>query len=441
MNGDSLTRDSRGAVHSTAIVAACLAAWSIGAYVFYLLAGRLLGPEEYGLVAALQAVIVVLALPAVSLQWSIARSIASSDGTSQADTAATYRRAVVLGSIASVILAAIATAATVALGSANPGIPVGPLVATYWSATPLVPLVLGMGALQGRHRYWGFAWSYGSTGVLRAPFLLLLLAIPLIGGVEATSLATGIPYLIGAAMALWLTRELLTRRARPSREAWRSFARVLGVSAIGLGGIAVLTNVDVVAAKIGIGGDEAGYFGAAAIIAKALMLVPQALTVVLLPRVAEREARGSTTGPLLAAGVAVMFAAGIVAMLLAIPLEGWITTITFGSEFAPAADLLVPFLGATTLLGALLILVNHHIARSDHRFAWVVGGLAVVQVVLLAFFSTSAGAIIAVDATVAAIGLIVHEMLYFRTDESMLRGVARQARAVLNRTRTTGAPR
>jgi len=171
------------------------------------------------------------------------------------------------------------------------------------------------------------------------------------------------------------------------------------------------------------------------------MLVPQALTVVLLPRVAEREARGSTTGPLLAAGVAVMFAAGIVAMLLAIPLEGWITTITFGSEFAPAADLLVPFLGATTLLGALLILVNHHIARSDHCFAWVVGGLAVVQVVLLAFFSTSAGAIIAVDATVAAIGLIVHEMLYFRTDESMLRGVARQARAVIDRTRTTGAPR
>jgi O-antigen/teichoic acid export membrane protein len=433
-----MTRDSRGAVHSTVIVGASLAIWSIGAYFFYLLAGRLLGPEDYGLAAALQAVIVAIALPAIALQWAVARSIASATAADRNGARAVYRRAVVRGIAATVVVAAIATIITVANGSARSGVPVGPLVATYWSAAPIIPLVLGMGALQGEHRYWGFAGTYGSTGVLRAPFLLLLLAIPIIGSVEATSIATGIPYLLAAVIALWLTRSHLRVTTPPPPIMWRAFTHSLIAAGVGLGGIAVLTNVDVVAAKIGIGGKEAGYFGATAIVAKALMVIPQALTVILLPRVAERESRGNATGPLLAAGVAVMFAAGIAAMLIAIPLADPIITITFGEAYAPAADLVVPFFGATTLLGALLILVNHHVARSDHRFVWVTGGLAIVQIGLLIFFSGTERSIIAVDAVVAALGLVIHELIYFRTDQSMVRGVGREMRMVVTRMRTRG---
>jgi O-antigen/teichoic acid export membrane protein len=433
-----MTRDSRGAVHSTVIVGASLAIWSIGAYFFYLLAGRLLGPEDYGLAAALQAVIVAIALPAIALQWAVARSIASATAADRNGARAVYRRAVVRGIAVTVVVAAIATIITVAIGSARSGVPVGPLVATYWSAAPIIPLVLGMGALQGEHRYWGFAGTYGSTGVLRAPFLLLLLAIPIIGSVEATSIATGIPYLLAAVIALWLTRSHLRVTTPPPPIMWRAFTHSLIAAGVGLGGIAVLTNVDVVAAKIGIGGKEAGYFGATAIVAKALMVIPQALTVILLPRVAERESRGYATGPLLAAGVAVMFTAGIAAMLIAIPLADPIITITFGEAYAPAADLVMPFFGATTLLGALLILVNHHVARSDHRFVWVTGGLAIVQIGLLIFFSGTERSIIAVDAVVAALGLVIHELIYFRTDQSMVRGVGREMQMVVTRMRTRG---
>jgi hypothetical protein len=101
-------------------------------------------------------------------------SIASATAADLNGARAVYRRAVVRGIAVTVVVAAIATIITVAVGSTRSGVPVGPLVATYWSAAPIIPLVLGMGALQGEHRYWGFAGTYGSTGVLRAPFLLLL---------------------------------------------------------------------------------------------------------------------------------------------------------------------------------------------------------------------------------------------------------------------------
>ncbi len=435
MHDESLTRDARGAVHSTAIVGASLAIWSIGAYFFYLLAGRLLGPVDYGLAAALQAVIVAIALPAIALQWAVARSIASASGAERDGARAVYRRAVTRSTTFAVGAAALATLVTIAIGAAHEGVPVGALVATYWAAAPIIPLVLGMGVLQGEHRYWGFATTYGSTGVLRAPFLVLLLAIPIVGSVEATSIATGIPYLLAAIIVLWLTRADLAVATPPPPDMWRAFTHSLGAAAVGLGGIAILANADVVAAKIGIGGKEAGYFGATAIVAKALIVIPQALTVVLLPRVAERERKGAATGPLLAAGMAVILVIGVLAMLVAIPLADPIINITFGQAYAPAASLVVPFLGATTLLGALLILVNHHVARGDHRFVWVLGGLALVQIVLLVFFSTSERSIIAVDAVVAGLGLIIHELIYFRTDESMIRGVGRQMHAAIARMR------
>ncbi len=416
------------------IVGTSLAVWSLGAFVFYLIAGRTLGPEAYGLAAALQGVIVLLATPAGSLQWSIARTIASSDEASRADAMAAYRRAVIMLTAAAAVLAVVASAVTAIIDSAAGPIPLWPLIITYFSVVGFVPLFLGEGALQGEHRYTGFAWSYGATGVLRVPLLLLLFMLP-IGLVDATVLAVGLAFALGAVWAVWLTRSSLASRMRPTPTTWRAFSGPLPIVALGLAGIAVLSNIDVVAAKLAIGGGDAGLFGAAAVVAKVLLLVPQALTVVLLPRVAERQASGQRTGSLLAIGVLAIFVSGALAMLLAIPLEEPIMTLAFGPQFAPAASLLVPFFGATTLLGALLILVNHHVARSDHRFIWAVAGLAVLQIGLLVPFSGSSAQIIAVDAVVAALGLIIHEIIYFKTDESMVRGLGAQVTGILRAAR------
>ncbi len=430
------TRDPRGALHSTAIIAGSLVAWSIGAYVFFLLAGRLLGPEDYGLAAALLAIVVVGATPVIALQWSAARMVAADTVSGASDAPGVYRRTLILGTALAAGAAALASALTIAIGSGNTAIPVGPLIATYWTLAPTVPLFLALGVLQGQHRYWGFATSYGITGVFRAPVMLVLIALPFLTGVEATMLGAALPTIAGAVLAVGLTGSLLKSSRRPSPGAWGRFGAGLGAAAIGLSGMAILINIDVVVAKAHLGGVEAGYFGAAAIIAKALMLVPQALTTVLLPRVTERQQRGEPTGSLLAVGVLAMFITGIAAMALAVPLEGPITTITFGSAFEPAADLVLPFFGATTLLGALLILVNHHVARGDRKFAWTVGALAVVQVALLVAYGDSAQAIIAIDAIVAGAGLVIHEVMYLQTDESMLIGAGRQTRDVLRRLRS-----
>lgn len=433
-------RTARQDVTSSLTVGASIAAWSVGAFVFYLVAGRALGPEQYGLAAALQSVIVVVAVPVIALQWSAARCIASQGAGGRTAALATYRRGLAWGTGVACVLALIATGVVVGIALTGHDVPLAALILTSVAIVLHVPLLTAEGALQGSHRYVGLAWSYASSGVLRAPLLLLLLLAP-IGNVNATVLAVAIAVGIGAAWAVGLTLPETRGVGRPPPEAWKAFTAPLPAIVVGLGGIAILQNTDVIAAKLSIGGAEAGLFGAAAVLAKGLLVVPQALTIVLLPRVAEQEARARPTGSFLAVGVLVMTVTGIAAMAVAAVIEEPVMSITFGAAFEPAASLLVPFLGATTLLGALLILVNHHVARSDHRFVWVVGGLAVIQIVLLVFFSTSAGLIITIDAAVAALGLVAHEIIYAGSDESILVGAAAQAKALMRRMRrpTEGA--
>ena len=413
---------------------ASISAWSLGAFAYYLVAGRVLGPDAYGLVAALQSVLVVGSVPIIALQWSAARVIAGSDEHTRAGALATYRRGIIGATSLALLLGIVATIVTFAVDTWIRPVPVVPLVITYFSLAAIVPLLVACGALQGERRYAGLAWSYAASGVLRAPLLLPLLLLPF-ADVDATVLAVGLAIAIGAIWAGWLTRDDLKVRTPPPRDMWRNFTASLPATMVGLTGIAVLTNVDVIAAKLSIGGEQAGLFGAASVVAKSLLVVPQALTLVLLPRVARREARGERTGSLLAAGIITMALAGVLAMLLAVPLAQPIMRIAFGAAYEQAASLLVPFFGATALLGALLILVNHHVARSDHRFVWAVGGLAVLQIILLIFFSTSSEAIIAIDAIVGGVGLIMHEAIYLNTDESILRGAGAQFAAVGRRLR------
>ncbi len=56
-----------------------------------------------------------------------------------------------------------------------------------------------------------------------------------------------------------------------------------------------------------------------------------------------------------------------------------------------------------------------------------------LDIALLALFAHSSQAIIAINAIVGGVGLMIHEMIYCNTDESMLRGARAQFAAVIRR--------
>ena len=79
----------------------------------------------------------------------------------------------------------------------------------------MVPMLIACGAMQGEHRYVGLAFSYGSSGVLRAPLLLPLLVVPFLSDVDAAVLAVAVAIWIGAIWALCITRVDLRVKKKP----------------------------------------------------------------------------------------------------------------------------------------------------------------------------------------------------------------------------------
>ena len=405
-----------------------LVAWNAGNYAFFLVAGRALGPSDYGLVAALLAATLLIAVPAQSLQFAAARLLAAPPGGDARLAEGIYRRAWRRCAAATPVTALAACVAIVGVHLTHSETHVGPLIMTVALAAPLGFFFLALGRLQGDERFTAFSLCFALWGVPRAVVLVPLAAFGL--GVYAGLGATGAAVVAALFASLWFTRGARPAR-RPSAAEWRSFTLPLVPVVVGLSGLGLLTNFDVIVAKVVLSADDAGQFAAAATLAKAVFLVPQALSLVLLPRVAARSAAAQNTATLVGLGVALTLIVGGLASLGIWAIARPLLRLTYGEDFTGSAGLLGAYAGASTLVGALIVLINHHVGRGADRFVWGTATIAVLQVVLFLAFHGSQSTIVTVDAVVGLAGLALHECMFFRTNEGVLAGlflVARLAR-------------
>lgn len=395
-------------------------AWNLGNLVFFVLAGRLIGPDEYGLLAALLAATMVALVPAGALQTGVVRAEAGLVLVDPAGAGAIYRHALTRA----IVWVPCVTGALVVAGlvvGASSGAPTGPLVLTVAVVAPIPFLFLALGQLQAERRFNGFSASFSLIGVPRPILLLPLLVV--LPGVYAGLTASAIAMASAALLALALTVPRLRRAGRPPADGRGAFSRSLAPLAVGLSGVALLANVDIVVAEVALPDGDAGRFAAVAVLGKAVVLLPQAVTVAVLPRVAARRAAGHETGPLLALAVLVTLVGGLIAAGIAWLVAGPFIRATFGGEFSAAADFLGPITLVSTLLGVIIVLVNHHAGRGGDPFLWVVGGLALLFPLLFVPFHSSGWELIGADAIGYAVVLIAHEVVYGRGPDGIVRGL------------------
>ncbi len=394
-------------------VTAALIVWNLGNFAFFVLANHRLSTGDFGLLQALLAATIVAFVPCGAFQMALAR-LANPRGI-----AAVYGRAWRRAVGFSLSLAAVVALGLWVIGHVVDHLPIAPLATSILVVVPMVPLVLSLGRLQGSDRMLGFASSFGTMGAPR-PLAFLVLA-SFLPALYAGLVGSAVSMFLAATIGAFLTRRDLigTWTATVDPVLWRRFVRALPPLFAGLVGVATLTNADVIAAELSLSKAAAGQFAGVAVLAKAVLIVPQALSLLLLPRVAARHAAGRPTGPLLAVGAGLAISGTLLAALLCIPLSDVIVRI-LDAKYAPAAHLLPGFVAATAPLCALTILLNHHVARSADRFVWAVGLIAVLHVGTLSIIHAGPGAIIAVDAASGVASLVAHELIHGRDDDGMV---------------------
>ena len=394
-------------------------------YVFLLAAGRLLGAEDYGSLAALLGLLTLVLLPAGALQMAVSREISRRMAADDAPGADAFTRATLrLAALATVPLIGVALVLAVPLAGLL-DIDTGLLVLAETTLVTALVFPVCLGVLQGSQRFHALAALYVLPWIVR----LIVLAVAVSAGYRlgGTIFATVVAAAVGTVTAFAMLHVPLRPLADEVRPSLHSFLRYLGPVAVGLIGIALLTHIDLLVVKARFGGDEAGSYGAASAFARIAFFVPATILAVLFPRTAARQARGEETEDILGRSLLATAAfCGGLALLYAAVGVGLVVA-SFGADFAEGGTVLAPFALATGLFSLAHVLVGYHLSRGETRYAWIVGIGVIAQVAVLALVPTSLRGVVWANVAVGAALLVSHE-LFVGSSVPAIRAGLRHAR-------------
>lgn len=427
-----------GAVRAGAQLGVAIGGGIVATYLFYLVAGRLLGPADYGTLGALLALMTLAALPFQSLQMALSRDVSWLRAHHEAERALAISRAFLrVGCVASVALVVFVVAISIPLadvlqlGSAEPMA----FVAATLATVVVAPVLLG--DLQGRQEFARLSAATASPVVFR----FLLFAALAVGGLRlyGALAAIAIGGIVGLLVPIWWRRELfkgIVRERTPVPV--RPFLLGLLPVAVGLLAVSALTNTDLLIVKARLTSEDAGIYGATAAFGRVAFFLPMAIVGVLFPRVAARHARGQSTEDILGRAIVVTVGFCVALFLVYAALGGPLVRLTFGSEFERATSLLGIFGIGMTCFSLSNVLVSYHLSRRDHRFAWAVAAAAVCQAVALALLPAGLETFIWLNAGVGVGLLVAHEALAGSSATAVAAGVRRLRAELASGTRRRG---
>jgi O-antigen/teichoic acid export membrane protein len=365
-------------------------------YAFNLVMAGLLGPEAYGALGALLALVLLGSVPGLALQAVVARRTALGQGGAATPWPEARLLVAWVGAALGllVVLAAPALVAFLHLGSALP---------VLWLALALAPtplLFAVQGLLQGRERFGALAVVLvgGALGKLATGLVLVAAGLGVQGAMAGVAAGGALAALVGLRLAGRPLPQGGDRRTA-GRAAALDLGREVGTATVGLLGLFLLANLDMLLARHYLDPAASGSYALGAVVAKIAFWAPQFVVTMVFPRLVHAADPRRLLGgaALLVAGFGGLLAAGLAAAAAL-----GTTVPVLGGGYAAAGPLLPLFALLGTGLALTQLLLFEGIAARDRRMNWTVAGALAAETALVAVLHDSAGQIAAVTLAVVA---------------------------------------
>ena len=193
---------------------------------------------------------------------------------------------------------------------------------------------------------------------------------------------------------------------------WSAWA---AIAALGI--IAVLQNIDIIAAKHRFSTDMASSYSAIAVAAKVLIWVAMGAGFYLVPEVSRRHAAGEDTRPVLAKAVAIVAVAAVPCLLIYAFLPRLLIRSAFGAHRLLAVDSLFILGVAFTVLAGTYLAVQYMLALRRTWFLLAIGAVAVAEPILLLQASKKPADFAMVVLAVQVVGAVLAFGLALRPDK------------------------
>jgi O-antigen/teichoic acid export membrane protein len=373
---------------------------NITTYGFTIASAHILGPTDYGALAAWMNLLLVVNVGSLGLQATAARRLSSGEHDLD-DVEPHLVRLTLVGSLSlGVVLLALTPVINVALQ-------IDDLLMAALIGVSAVPLTLvgGLtGILQGERRWGALSAVQICIG---APRLVVGIALMLWRpeprwGAIAVAVTLVVPVAVGM-------RALRHRhvRAGAKRPGLRSLGIEMAHNSQALLAFFALSNVDLIVARHTLDSHDAGLYAAGLILAKAVLFLPQFVSIVAFPSMASGDS--PRTFVLAVGSVAVL---GAVATAGTALLPGLALVFVGGSEYDDVRSRLWIFAVLGTLLACLMMVVYALLARAGQRSVY----LTWVALAAIVGFGLTAHTVpglltvvIAVDAVLALVLLVAHQ--------------------------------
>jgi O-antigen/teichoic acid export membrane protein len=384
-----------------------MAVMNLATYGFQMVAARILGPTEYGAIAGLMALLMVIAVLQLGLQATAARRIAGQPvHVAQIEHVVmrvTYRAAAALG----ILMLALSPLVWKVLKLDS----VVPALLLAVAAVPLTVMGGQAGILQGERRWLPLAVLYLGVGVPRIAIGSLCIVV------EPTETSA----MLGVMLGLWvpvLAGWWALRRGRVPGDVSedhraRPVARETLVASTALLAFFVLSNADIVVARNVLDSHDAGLYAGGLILTKAVLFLPQFVVVVAFPSMSTVEERRQA----LVRSLLLVALLGVTCTAGAYVLSDVAMVFVGGQEYADVQSRLWLFAILGTLLAMLQLLVYSVLARQGTRSAYLVWMGVVVLVGLALMIATLDALVATVTAVDAGLFVVLLAVTFWRLRE------------------------
>lgn len=389
----------------TIMVALTLVASGLN-YLSSVIFSRVLDPVGFGELTALLALAVIVGVPTGAAQTVIAERVAVHAHAGRMDNVRYLIRHAVghVAMIAVIVTAIYMACIPIVIDALNLRVP-GPAIALSGMILLGFIVPIAFAVLQGLDRFVVFGLMLVAVSLSRIVFGVGWAALGGGAGGAIAGQALGMAVII--AVSLWLLRDLLLSRGSGAATAGvrrKPDVRAVSASAAFVA-FAVISNLDVLLAKMFLSREDVGIYAAIATVGKIVTFMPAAIAVAMVPNAARAHHTDGDSRRVLRMSAALVLGTASLAALPALIAPELLVKVMFGPRYEAAADGVLPIVLGGAALAMLNLFVVYSVAIRDQRWGLLLLVGVALQVTGVALFHDSPVQVATVQA-VAAVSVV-----------------------------------
>ncbi|WP_369858715.1 oligosaccharide flippase family protein [Aquimarina sp. I32.4] len=380
-----------------------------GNYLYNLILGRVLGPEQFADAALLITFLLVLSFVAMTFQLSTAKfSVLFEDTIFKSFINIIYKYSTGIGIVLGIVLIIFSKQLQILFNTQSSS-----MFVIFGIGVPIYFIMsVNRGIFQGSKKFDSLAITY--QGEMLSRLVITLILIYTISSLQSSTLIAlgiAISFLFGILPFRSKDLEITKTHTLPSSES-RYIIKFFLLTAFYEFTQIIINNSDILMVKHYFETYEAGLYASLALIGRVVYFVAWMFVMLLLPKVVEKQKEGASHAPILFKYVLYISLLSTTIVLGCYMFPELVINLMFGKEYISIAPLLWKYAIATSLFAISNIFAYYFLSLDQYIPVILSALLGISQVVLIALFHNTLSEVVIMQIIAMAI-LLTFQIFFF----------------------------